>query len=201
VRAVMTAHWMKQMGWDAYALTLDMRTAGTEKGDWAPEVLGLEDAKVVTVDAATLHQRMQAGGVTVVDVDWSRDYLSGHIPGAWYAIRSLLPGVLAKLPAGNTVVITSGDGALARLTAHELRLQTSVDSLALAGGTAAWRQAGLPLEKGATRMATPADDIRLSPRHQSGDVEAAMRAYLTWEIDLVNQMATDDDQRFSVVKA
>jgi hypothetical protein len=28
-----------------------------------------------------------------------------------------------------------------------------------------------------------------------------MRAYLTWEIDLVNQMATDDDQRFSVVKA
>jgi len=27
-----------------------------------------------------------------------------------------------------------------------------------------------------------------------------MRAYLAWEIDLVNQMALDDDQRFKVVK-
>ena len=28
VRAVMTAHWMKQMGWDAAALTVDMRRGG-----------------------------------------------------------------------------------------------------------------------------------------------------------------------------
>ena len=29
--------------------------------------------------------------------------------------------------------------------------------------------------------------------------EEAMREYLAWEIDLVNQMAEDDDQRFRVV--
>ena len=29
--------------------------------------------------------------------------------------------------------------------------------------------------------------------------ESAMREYLAWEIDLVNQMAQDDDQRFRVV--
>jgi hypothetical protein len=29
--------------------------------------------------------------------------------------------------------------------------------------------------------------------------EEAMREYLAWEIDLVNQMAQDDDQRFQVV--
>jgi hypothetical protein len=32
----------------------------------------------------------------------------------------------------------------------------------------------------------------------AGGVEDAMRAYLAWEIDLVNQMATDDDHRFKV---
>ena len=42
------------------------------------------------------------------------------------------------------------------------------------------------------------DDMRLRARDQAGSVEDAMRAYLAWEIDLANQMATDDDQRFRV---
>jgi len=199
VRAVMTAHWMKQMGWDACALTLDMRTAGTEKGAWTPRVLGLEDIAVATLDAAALQQRMLSGGISVIDVDWSRDYLAGHIPGAWYGIRSRLAGILPQLPPTDTVVFTSADGILALFAASDARKHASVNALALAGGTAAWRKAGFPLEKGATRMATPADDIRLSPRHKSENIEEAMREYLAWEINLVNQMATDDDQRFQII--
>jgi hypothetical protein len=60
---------------------------------------------------------------------------------------------------------------------------------------------GIPLEAGATRLADEVDDIRLSAREEGQNREAAMRAYLAWEIDLVNQMATDDDQRFRVVTA
>jgi hypothetical protein len=30
-------------------------------------------------------------------------------------------------------------------------------------------------------------------------MEEAMRAYLSWEIDLAEQMAADDDQRFRIV--
>jgi hypothetical protein len=56
----------------------------------------------------------------------------------------------------------------------------------------------LALERGATRMATSPDDVRLRAREQSGGVEEAMRAYLSWEIDLAEQMAADDDQRFRV---
>ena len=48
-------------------------------------------------------------------------------------------------------------------------------------------------------MASPPDDIRMKAREQVEDIEAAMRAYLAWEIDLVNQMAIDDDHRFRVV--
>ena len=46
VRAVMTAHWLKQMGWDVAAMTLDMRTPGTRSGEWMPHVPGLEGALV-----------------------------------------------------------------------------------------------------------------------------------------------------------
>jgi 3-mercaptopyruvate sulfurtransferase SseA len=71
--------------------------------------------------------------------------------------------------------------------------------LALDGGTAAWRAAGFPMEQGATRMATPPDDIRLRAREQTQNMEQAMHEYLSWEIELVNQMATDDDQRFKII--
>jgi hypothetical protein len=30
-------------------------------------------------------------------------------------------------------------------------------------------------------------------------MEEAMKAYLTWEIELANQMASDDDQRFHIL--
>ena len=49
-------------------------------------------------------------------------------------------------------------------------------------------------------MAETPDDVWLPARERGGDRESAMRAYLAWEIDLVNQMALDDDQRFKVVK-
>ena len=65
--------------------------------------------------------------------------------------------------------------------------------------TRAWVAAGLPLETGATRMADQADDVHLMPRERGMDREAAMREYLTWEINLVNDMAQDDDHRFRVV--
>ena len=199
VRAVMTAHWLKQMGWDVAAMTVDMQSHGKQTGAWVPRVLGLERMTIAVTDAASLQQRMQAGGVSVIDVDWSRDYYEGHIPGAWYAIRSRLDAILPQLPASHALVFTSSDGNLARLAAGDAREAASLEVLALDGGTAAWRAAGFALEQGATRMATPPDDLRLRAREQSGNIKEAMEAYLSWEIELVNQMATDEDQRFNIV--
>ena len=70
--------------------------------------------------------------------------------------------------------------------------------MVLAGGTQAWAEAGLPLETGATHMASEADDVVLSARERGQGREEAMREYLAWEINLVNDMASDDDQRFQV---
>ena len=199
VRAVMTAHWMKQMGWDTAALTLNMGAEEQQTGPWMPHLLGLNNDDASTIDAVSLNQRMKAGGVNVVDLDWSRAYIEGHIPGAFYGIRSRLEEILPKLPATDATVLTSSDGMLARLAAADLSSAENLQVLALEGGTAAWRNAGYPLERGATRMATAPDDVRLKAREQSEGIEKAMQEYLSWEIDLVNQMTADDDKRFRIL--
>ena len=50
-------------------------------------------------------------------------------------------------------------------------------------------------------MASEPEDVVLSARERCQAREEAMREYLAWEIDLIDQMATDDDQRFRVVTA
>jgi rhodanese-related sulfurtransferase len=200
VRATMTASWLKQMGWDEVAVL----SAGTADADWVSglnqaRVLGLEGLDVPTIEPAALCDRLAAGGAVVVDLDTSRRYAQGHIPGAWFAIRSRLADALAKLPKTETIVLTSPDGALARLAAAEIAGGASVPVVVLSGGTEAWTRSGLPLETGATHTASEADDVVLSARERNQDREQAMREYLTWEINLVNDMATDDDHRFRVV--
>ena len=190
VRGIMTAHWLKQMGWNAVALTLD-RLSG-ETGPYVPPALGLGDA--TSIDVEGLAARADA---VVADLDWSRSYYDGHIPGAWYAIRSRLTDDFDRLPQAEPIVFTSGDGVLARLAAAEWAGRKPV--FALEGGTQAWAASGRSLETGATRMASAAEDMRLRAREMPGKVEDAMNAYLSWEIELVNQMATDDDQRFRVM--
>jgi rhodanese-related sulfurtransferase len=200
VRATMTASWLKQMGWlDVAVLVADPAAGDWETGPHRPRVLGLDAASTPYIDAKDLQDRLAGGDVAVIDLDLSKRYTLGHIPGAWFAIRSRLGATLAKLPFHRAIVLTSPDGALAALAAAELQAVTAVPVMTLAGGTQAWVRAGLPLETGATRMTDQADDVFLSPRERGQNREDAMREYLTWEVNLVNDMASDDDHRFRII--
>jgi len=200
VRATMTASWLKQMGWtDVAVLAADPSDGAWDKGAHVPHVLGLEAIAPPQIKPQDLHERLAAGDVAVVDLELSKRYAIGHIPGASFAIRARLRDALSKLPANQPIVLTSSDGALAALAAAELQAGAGRSVLALKGGTNAWVKAGLPLETGATQMLDPPDDVYLMPRERLADREAAMRDYLTWEINLVNDMAEDDDHRFHVV--
>src|SRR4051795_3815424 len=149
VRATMTASWLKQMGWaDVAVLVADPSAGDWQSGPHVPRVLGLEAAAVATIDPADLRDRLAPGNTVLIDLDMSRRYGQGHIPGAWFAIRSRLAEDLGKLPKAETIVLTSPDGALARLAAAELAGSTSMAVMVLAGGTDAWIAAGLPLETG-----------------------------------------------------
>lgn len=200
VRATMTASWLKQMGWDGVAVLV----AGLADGDWVrgphvPKMPGLDGIAVATIESAALRDRLAAGTAMVIDLDTSRRYAQGHIPGAWFAIRSGLAKALATLPKAGTIVLTSPDSALARLAAADIAGAAGAPVAVLAGGTQAWSRAGHPLESGAGRMASPPDDVVLSARERGQGREEAMREYLAWEINLVNEMAADDDHRFRVV--
>jgi rhodanese-related sulfurtransferase len=201
VRAVMTASWLKQMGWDNVAIIkLDEIASDQVTGPHRPVALGLEHATVDTISAAELKQRLDAGTATVIDLAYSKPYLQAHIPGAWFATRTRLADALSKVPQAEGFVVTSPDGDLARIAAAELSADTAQPVMALEGGTQAWTAAGYPLAIGDDRLADTRDDVWLPARERGGDRETAMRAYLAWEIELVNQMASDDDQRFKVTK-
>jgi len=198
IRATMTASWLTQMGWtDVAVLVASPVNCGWEEGPHVSRVLGL--GSPTYIEPLDLRNRLAAGEATVIDLDLSKRYALGHIPGAWFAIRSRVETSLSRGPPNQAIVLTSSDGALAALAAVELQAIADKPVMALAGGTQAWVRASLPLETGTTRMADEADDVFLMPRERGQDREAAMREYLTWEINLVNDMAEDDDHRFRVV--
>ena len=70
-----------------------------------------------------------------MDLNWSRGYYDGHIPGAWYAIRARLDADLGKLPDAAALVFTSPDGVLAEVAAAD-RSVSDGSVMALEGGTA-----------------------------------------------------------------
>lgn len=201
VRAVMTASWLKQMGWDDVSvIRLEELDGERVTGPHEPLALGLESATAEMVSAADLKSLMDDGAAALIDLEYSKQYRKGHIPGAWFATPARLADALAKVPAADRIVLTSPNGDLGRLAATALAADVREPLLALDGGTRAWVAAGYALEIGDGRLADSPDDVWLPARERGGNRESAMRAYLAWEIDLVNQMANDDDQRFNVAR-
>ena len=196
VRARMTASWLRRMGWDAVVLEGGL-DGDLERGTPEPksDIFPLAGPEPATVQPSEL----RANPAIIVDLALSRQHRQGHIPGTWFAIRARLPEALDKLPAQGELVLTSEDGTIARYAAAELRTRRPVK--VLAGGTAAWKAAGLPLETGMGPLASEPDDVALSARDRPADRERYMREYLAWEVDLVNQIARDTDCRFRLTPA
>jgi rhodanese-related sulfurtransferase len=192
-RAVMTAHWLRQMGWrEVFVLV----ASGAETAVPHAPVLGTL-ARDADIDAGALEGLLAAGVATVIDLSLSRDYLAGHIHGAWFAIRARLERALAKISPRGEIVLTSEDGVLAALAVEEARALTRLPVRCLAGGNAAWRAAGLPLTKSEPRMADEPVDAWLKPYERPDGAKQAMSDYLAWEVDLLPRVARDGCAEFS----
>jgi rhodanese-related sulfurtransferase/predicted metal-dependent enzyme (double-stranded beta helix superfamily) len=199
VRARMSASWLVQMGWsEVFVLDGAFEGQTLEKGPERVEALGLETSKAETISVAALKDALAKDEVALVDLETSLRYRDGHVPGAWWAVRARLADALPKLPK-KPLVFTSPDGVLARLAASEAGAINGAPAKALAGGTNAWREAGLPLAKGTDRLADTPDDVWYKPYDHGTLVEDAMKAYLTWEVGLVPQIERDGDARFKVL--
>jgi rhodanese-related sulfurtransferase len=193
VRAVMTASWLIQMGWrDVFVLA----ASGGEKGQPSPPLLGPAPAPGRAIEAKELSALVAKNQATVVDLSLSPAYRKGHIPGAWFAIRSRLAQALAKIPVNGELVLTSEDGVLAGIATSDIR----TPSRFLRGGNAAWQAAGQPLSTEA-RMADEPLDVWLRPYERAGDTKGAMNEYLSWEVDLLPRIERDGTCRFMASSA
>lgn len=204
VRAVMTASWLVQMGWESVWVLADgMQGARLQTTPPAPTVLveggpAPEEVEPEALSAAVSGDSATAGTV-VIDLATSLEYKAGHIPGAWFCIRSRFSKHLAAVPQGAGVVLTSPDGQVARVAAADAAQALGRPVRVLSGGTEAWQARGLPLQTGAGHMAEPPDDVWLRPYDRERGQEAAMKEYLSWEVDLVSQIERDGDARFKIV--
>lgn len=199
IRAITTAHWLVQMGWEVYVLAGGIGTAGTETGMPPRRVLGRDDDAIATITPRELATALEHGDAVAVDVDHSMDYRKRHLPGALWAIRPRLQVLLAVLPPGKRLVLYSEHETRARLAALDLQTMTREPVAVLAGGREAWTAAGLPLESSPD---SPPDAACIDylffvhDRHQGN--QQAMRDYLSWEEALPGQITADGDAIFSV---
>jgi len=206
VRASMSASWLLQLGWQEVYVLRGGLTRGLYlmRGEEIGEVLApdVETADAATVDPITVMQLAacleQNENVQILDFASSLDYQRGHIPGAWFAVRSRMRQCLQALPPCKHRVLTSADGAFARLAAGDVARAAGQKISCLQGGTRAWQAAGLAVNSGFERMATTPDDVWFSP-FDAADQTAAMHAYLNWELGLMAQLEREGALPFKTI--
>jgi rhodanese-related sulfurtransferase len=197
VRAVMTASWLRQMGFDDVFVLAEK---GSETAPPASPILGAMAPAEASIGCEALAELLKNGDATVVDLALSTSYRKAHLPGAWFAIRSRLARALAKIPEipmRGTLVLTSEDGVLASLAVAEARTLTTAAVRCLRGGNAGWQAAGYAVSADA-QMADDPVDVWRKPYERDGDTSRAMSEYLAWETDLLTRIDRDGSCRFAV---
>lgn len=178
VRATVTASWYRQMGfphvyavaggttaWAAAGLSLVQQRGTNETGGYdeglqedLPFGYAHAQAQVDNLSATALQTRVQAPQPPVVIfVDTSRDFSQGHIPGAHWVSRGWLEWRIAEVVASQStpVVVTCATGRQSVLAGATLRELGYQHVAVLSDGMQAWRQAGLPSEKGLRGVMSP----------------------------------------------
>jgi rhodanese-related sulfurtransferase len=169
-----------------------------ETGPWTPAWPPAPEP--AQAEPAQVESGLRDGGAAVIDVDSSRRFEAGHVPGASWALRTDLgePGLADRLGRPDRLVLTSADGMLARFAAADVPAGTEV--LVLAGGTTGWARSGRPLEIGPAAMLSPVIDVYRRPYEGTGVDPDAMQAYLDWEYGLVGQLERDGTHGFRVLR-
>jgi rhodanese-related sulfurtransferase len=215
-RAAMTGSWLAQMGWEVAVATAEPAAGGAAepaaRPDAAPGRPPAPDVPLAGPDDVA--DWLRSGQAAVVDVETSRWYLAGHVPGAAWALRGDLsrPELLDLVGRPDRLVVTSSDGYLAAWAVADLSgtadLSVTADLragtertrvLALAGGTQGWARSGRPLASGQGELLSPALDVYRRPYEGTSVDPAVMQAYLDWEYGLVAQLGRDGTHGFWVL--
>lgn len=195
-RAIMTAHWLRQMGWDAQFLERGLEGRALETGNRSPGAAGVPVVPVLEVKEAA---RWLNGGAVAISLEPSAAYRRAHPAAAIWGIRPRLDRLPAGVLQAERLLLFADDTQRAQLAAIDLSELTSADIAILAGGTETWQKAALPVVASPEH---PADAERIDflfwnhDRHAGN--EDAMRAYLRWETELPAQIAADGISGFEL---
>jgi rhodanese-related sulfurtransferase len=197
-RAIMTAHWLKQMGWDVKILDRGLNDGVTiETGGAGAAPMTLPALAAIGAAEAA---RWLAGGAAAVSIEPSAAYRQAHPESAAWSIRPRLDRLTAAVLQADRIVLFADDDVVARLAAVNLAELTKAQIALVPGGTRTWASAGFPL---AASPGDPPDAERIDylfwnhDRHAGN--EDAMRAYLRWETELPAQIAADGFSGFQLV--
>jgi rhodanese-related sulfurtransferase len=188
-RAIMTAHWLKQLGWDVQILDNPFDGAALEIGRAEPD---LAPPPAVPAIEPTEAARLLAEGAAGICLEPSAAYRQAHPTGAAWSIRPRLDRLAAATLRAEAIVMFSADAAAARLAAVDLAELGGARIALVSGGTQAWSGAGLPV---VASPDNPPDAERIDYLFWNHDRHTgnrdAMQAYLRWETELPDQIAAD----------
>ena len=194
-RATFIASWYRQFGFEeVYAVdggAIAWADSGrkTETGTSEGTAIGLDEARS-QVKLVSPQELDGTKPTSVIFVDTSQDFSTGHIPGArWVARGSLEPEIAEVAPAKDApIAVTCNNGQNALLAGATLKGLGYQDVSVVEGGMAAWRQAGLAVEQGLPGvMRSPTDVVVSGPDRNFAD----MMNYLRWETALGEKYAAD----------
>jgi rhodanese-related sulfurtransferase len=205
-RANMSASWLAQMNWDVYvvdglaAADFTDREDGDKRTARLPEIPPDRE-----ISPEILRSWMQAANtgeweIAVLDFSRSREYLQGHIPGSWFALRSRLDEALQSTARSKVYVVTARETAVAAYAWRDLHALTPKPVYFLRRGTAGWQEAGHGLDRLDAKFASEPVDYYRRPYEGNDASPAAMQAYLDWEFGLVEQLERDSSHGFWVLR-
>ncbi|MGP0091673.1 MAG: rhodanese-like domain-containing protein [Xanthobacteraceae bacterium] len=194
VRAPVVAGWLRQLGHEACVLASGLAAARALA--WMRDLSPPDLPVPPPMAASDVARGLADGAVQMIDLRPSMTYRAGHIPQAIWSTR---PRIAAAVADGRTkpIVLVADDASVAALAARDLGEAGFDDLRLLAGGYAAWRDAGLSI------VATPHDPADadcidflffVHDRHE-GNADAA-RAYLAWETGLLDQLDAQERAAF-----
>ena len=138
----------------------------------------------------------------MIDVGESYWWRAGRVPDSFYAMRSRLAQALQAFEPDRPLVFTCGDGRVSRHAAQDALAMGHANVAVLTGGRAAWRAAGMPTEvcpgDHDPLLLTATDDMWYPPYARRTGLTEAMQQYLTWEVNLLEQLAREPYLQFRI---
>jgi len=199
IRAPMVAAWMRQLGHDCAVMTDDAAAraaiaasgiAARRKPGFAADRIRL--AEISAPDAAT---GLAANTLQVIDLRSSAEFRKRRLKGSRWSIRPLVAGAVKD--TAKPMVLVADDINVARIAALDLREAGCADVRLMTGSLAGLSPSAL--EQGGD---VPSDRERIdfvfhTLGRNDGNLDAS-RAYIAWEVGLVDQLDAQELGSFRV---